>query len=138
MPLISMLFGVLLIALGVEGFTGTFNLIGVERLHQFTALIPALFGLGLLFCGFIALKPSSRKHAMHAAAAIGLIGFLAAASRGAPKMMPLFRGELAGNAAAAKATLIMSVLCLLYVLLGVNSFIRARRRRKAAEQSAVR
>jgi hypothetical protein len=69
-------FGALLIGLGAWGY------LGAEEVHRsVTALIPAFVGLPLLLLGFLAFKEKMRKHAMHAAAAIGLLGFVAAAAR---------------------------------------------------------
>ena len=67
---------------------------------------------------------SARKHAMHAAVAVGLIGALAALGRGVP-------AALAGDAArpAVLSQLAMGVLLLIYVALGVQSFIAARKAR---------
>ena len=63
MPLTAIVFGILLIGLGVGGFFGT------GAAHP-TALIPAAFGLVLALLGLVALlKPNLRKHVMHVAAA---------------------------------------------------------------------
>ena len=48
----------------------------VEPKYKKTALIPAAFGLALLLCGALALKESRKKHAMHAAAMVGLLGWV--------------------------------------------------------------
>src|SRR5438034_230558 len=69
-----MVFGILLIVLGLGGFFGT----GAE--HG-TALIPAYFGTALLILGLLALKDSLRKHAMHVAAMVGLLGVVGALFR---------------------------------------------------------
>ncbi len=58
-----------------------------------TALIPSVFGVLLLGCGLAALQPSRRKHAMHAAASIGLLGALAASGRGVMAVSKLVGGE---------------------------------------------
>ena len=47
-----------------------------------TALIPAVFGVLLLGCGLAALQPTWRKHAMHVAVSVALLGALAASGRG--------------------------------------------------------
>ncbi len=64
--------GVVLVTLGVGGYFGT----GRE---SWTALIPAGFGLPLLILGFVALQDARRKHAMHAAVALGVLGFVGTA-----------------------------------------------------------
>ncbi len=94
-----------------------------------TALIPSAFGLLLLICGTLGLDEKMRKHAMHGAAAVGLVGFLAAGGRLASKLNDL----LAGNISRPMTFIIlMAILCLVYVLLSVRSFIQARRARSAA------
>ena len=61
---------------------------------------------------------------MHIAVAIGMVGMLAALARALP-------AALDGDAArpAVMAQLIMGGLLLIYVALGVRSFVEARRRR---------
>jgi hypothetical protein len=61
---------------------------------------------------------------MHAAVAVGLVGALAALARGVP-------AALGGDAArpAVMSQLIMGVLLLVYVALGVRSFVEARKAR---------
>jgi uncharacterized membrane protein len=109
-------FGVLLILVGLAGYFGT----GTESV---TALIPAFVGLPLLLLGLLALKESLRKHAMHAAAAVGLLGFLASAGR-------LLWTRFAGTTAAVLSQASMAVLCAVFVGLCVKSFIDARRARE--------
>jgi hypothetical protein len=111
------LFGLILIVLGVASYflTGRTSV---------TALIPAIFGAVLLICSLIARNESARKHAMHAAVAVGLIGAIASAVRAVPAVM---RGDASRPAVIAQ--LIMAVLLLIYVGLGVQSFIAARKAR---------
>jgi peptidoglycan/LPS O-acetylase OafA/YrhL len=117
MPNVTIAFGAMLCLLGVGMYlaTGTYS---------WTALIPAFVGLPLLLLGLIArAKESLRKHAMHAAAAIGLLGFIAPVGRMASKGI----AETAPAAVASQA--IMAGLCLAFVVLCVRSFIEARRQR---------
>jgi hypothetical protein len=120
MPNTTRIFGIVLIVLGVASYwlTGRTSI---------TAMIPAFFGVALVICGLIArASEASRKHAMHAAVAIGLIGAIAALARGIP-------GALNGDATrpAVLAQLAMGVVLLVYVALGVQSFMAARRARMA-------
>jgi len=117
MPSTTRLFGLILIVLGVASYT-------ITGRTSLTAMIPAFFGAALVICAMIARKESARKHAMHAAVAIGLIGGLAALGRGVPAAM-------SGDATrpAVLSQLIMGVLLLIYVALGVQSFVAARRAR---------
>lgn len=120
---VTIAFGATLLVLGIVSYLGT-N--GVSK----TALIPSGFGLVLLALGMVARDADKRKHAMHAAAAIGLLGFLGSAS-GIVKTTRLLAGEtiLRPQAAIAQAT--MAILCLVFVALCVRSFIHARRTREA-------
>jgi predicted MFS family arabinose efflux permease len=117
MPATTRLFGLLLIVLGVASYVTTGR-------SSVTALIPAFFGAALVICALIARQESARKHAMHAAVALGLIGALAALGRGVP-------AALGGDASrpAVLSQLAMGVLLLVYVALGVQSFIAARKAR---------
>lgn len=117
MPSTTRLFGLILIVLGVASYTLTGR-------ASVTALIPAFFGAVLVICALIARSESARKHAMHAAVAVGLIGALASLARGIP-------AALGGDAMrpAVLSQLIMGVLLLVYVALGVQSFIAARKAR---------
>ncbi len=117
MPSTTRLFGLLLIVIGIASYSLTGR-------TSVTALIPALIGAILVICALVARKESARKHAMHAAVAIGLIGALGALARAVP-------AALAGDAArpAVMVQLVTGVLLLIYVALGVQSFIAARRAR---------
>src|SRR5918992_4579638 len=109
----TILFGLVLTAIGFAGYflTGT---------SSFTALIPAGFGLLLLVLGFIARAESARKHAMHAAVVVALVGFLGA-------LMSLLRTPAGVRSAIALySQLAMTVLTGLFVILCVKSFIAAR------------
>lgn len=99
-----------------------------------TALIPAVFGVLLLACGVTALQADWRKHAMHAAASIGLLGALAASGRGVMAIAKLARGAEV-NTTALVSVLVMAAVCWLLVALCINSFIAARRRQAAAAES---
>ena len=111
------LFGLILIVLGVASYLLTGR-------TSVTALIPALFGAVLLVCALIARNESARRHAMHAAVAVGLIGAIASLARAVPAVM---RGDASRPAVISQ--LIMAVLLVIYVGLGVQSFIAARRAR---------
>jgi ABC-type Na+ efflux pump permease subunit len=101
-----------------------------------TALIPAFFGLPLMICGTLGFLESLRKHMMHIAAGIALVGGLLAGGRGLMKVGALFGDDPVAQRATAMV-LIMAVLCLLYVLMSVRSFIAARKTREALEAKAA-
>jgi uncharacterized membrane protein len=114
-------FGVILLVLGIGGYFGS----GMVSL---TALIPALFGLLLLICGVVARDPNKRKHAMHFAAMVGLLGFLGSA-RGLAKIGAVLAGQPVERQNAVIAQAIMAILMLIFTALCVRSFIQARRSR---------
>jgi hypothetical protein len=89
-----------------------------------TALIPAFVGLPLVVLGLLALREKFLKHAMHGAAALGLLGFVGGAVMAVIKLVTT--GEL-GNTAQESAFL--AVVCAGFVALCVRSFVMARRRR---------
>lgn len=94
-----------------------------------TALIPSAVGLLLLICGTLGLDERMRKHALHAAAGIGLLGFLAAGGRMASKLGDILSGNISRP---MWFIILMAILCLAYVLLSVRSFIQARRARSTS------
>lgn len=117
MPSTTRLIGLLLIVIGVASYTLTGR-------TSVTALIPALIGAVLVICALVARTESARKHAMHAAVAVALIGAIGSLARGVP-------AALAGGASrpAVIVQLVTGVLLLIYVALGVQSFIAARKAR---------
>jgi hypothetical protein len=125
MAKITIIFGILLIVVGLVGFYGTG---GIHR----TALIPAWFGLALGIGGFLAISPSEgrRKLFMHinvTIGALGCIGGFVEALRGYGHARSL---GVDPDMKALAAKLTMAVLLLIYVNLCVRSFIQARRSRK--------
>ena len=114
----TILFGVLLTALGVAGYvlTGAVSP---------AALIPPWFGLPLVALGYVSRSEAMRKHAMHAAATIALVGCGGA-------LFSLMRGPAgASTAMATFSQAAMVLLTAVFVGLCVKSFIDARRARSA-------
>ena len=126
MAKITIALAVILTLLGVGTYFGS-----PDANPSKTALIPSVFGVLLLVCGLGALRPSWRKHAMHAVASIGLLGALAASGRGVMAVSKLVGGAEV-NKTALTSVLLMAAICWLLVALCVNSFIAARRRQAAA------
>lgn len=122
MPSITLALGVVLVILGLAGYflTGGVSL---------TALIPAAFGLVLALAGLVARNERLRKHAMHAAVVVALLGFLGSI-RGLLQIGAVFAGTAARPAAVISQT-IMAVLTLGYIVMAVRSFVNARRQRAA-------
>ena len=121
---ITIAFGILLILLGLGGWFGSGG-------ASMTALIPAAFGIVLLILGVIARNEKVRKHAMHVAVIVGLLGFFGSAS-GLLSLPAVLSGEPVERPAAVISKSIMAVLSLLYVARCVKSFIDARRNRATA------
>jgi fluoride ion exporter CrcB/FEX len=126
MPLTTIVCGALLIILGLGGYIYGMMKDGNASL---TALIPALFGIILVALGGAAQSMENlRKHIMQGAVVIGLLGFLATASSFL-KIPALLAGTVE-RPAAGVSQLIMSLICLVFVILCVKSFIDARRGRE--------
>jgi len=119
-PSLTLGLGVALIIVGLAGYvlTGAVSL---------TALIPAAVGLAIAVSGLIARDPRRRKHAMHAAVVIALLGFLGSVP-GLLQLGALFAGTAARPAAVVSQT-IMAVLTLGYIVMAVRSFVQARANR---------
>lgn len=126
MTRITILIGVLLLLLGLGVYAAT-------GMKSVTALIPAFFGLPLLVLGLLALRDAWRKHAMHAAALVALLGFLGALAR---PLQLVVSGRPLVVSAPLVSQFLMAILCGLLVVLAVKSFIDARRRRPEPPFSA--
>ncbi|MBX3419549.1 MAG: hypothetical protein KF851_18245 [Pirellulaceae bacterium] len=149
MPKWALVFGALLVGLGLLGYFGGENKPGdansasIEKsvvgengntevssdsgAKRGTALIPAAFGMLLVICGTLGTLPDLRKHAMHVAAAVALLGFLASFGRLAMGIGKLLEGDF------SRATLFlmgMAALCGAYVFLSIQSFRQARKARQ--------
>ncbi|MEN6497952.1 MAG: hypothetical protein ABFD16_26940 [Thermoguttaceae bacterium] len=121
MARITITIGVILMLLGMGTYLG-----GGQK--SVTALIPAFFGLPLTLLGLAALKDTWRKHAMHAAAGLALLGFVGALARPVHKTLA---GEPPALSLALASQLLMAILCATLVILAVKSFVDARRRRQS-------
>ena len=119
MPGTTRLFGLILIVLGIASYTLTGR-------TSITAHDSGVLrrGVGDLRARR-AQANAARKHAMHAAVALGLLGAIAALARGVPAAMNGDTGR-----PAVMAQLAMGVLLLIYVALGVQSFIAPARRQE--------
>jgi hypothetical protein len=119
---VTLVFAVLLVALGLIGFVGTGS-------QHVTALIPTWFGVALALFGLLAMSPSEsrRKLFMHIVVTIGLLGFLGGAVETIRGYVHAKSAGLAPDAIALASKLTMTILLLLYVILCVRSFIAARR-----------
>lgn len=117
---LSTLTGILLIVVGLIGFFAT----GAEHM---TALIPTALGVLFVICGVMGMKPGMRKHAMHAAAALALVGLLGTVRGLMALIQWLIGGATPERQAAVVAQGVTAVICLLFLALAIRSFITARR-----------
>jgi uncharacterized membrane protein len=118
MPSTTRLVGVILIVLGLVSYFGTGRI-------SVTALIPSFFGAVRVVLALVANSEPLRKHAIHAALAVALIGLLGTLAR----LLPAIANGQMGTAVIAQ--LVMSLVLAGYIALGVKSFRDARRSRNA-------
>jgi hypothetical protein len=130
MAKVTIIFGVLLIIVGLVGFFGT------GGIHH-TALIPTWFGLALGVGGFLAISPSEgrRKLFMHINVTVGLLGLIGAIASGLHGYGHARSLGMDPDYRALAAQLAMAGLLLVYVNLCVRSFIAARRTRQEKAQA---
>jgi len=125
MAKVTIVFGILLIVLGLVGFFGT------GAVHS-TALIPTWFGLALTLGGILSISPSEtrRKIFAHINVTVGLLGFLGAAGSALHNYGHNRSLGLDPDYKAMVSQLVMAGLMLIYVNLCIQSFIKARRSRE--------
>lgn len=125
MSKITIFFGIALIIVGVVGYA-------VGNFAHITALIPAFIGIIIALMGFIAhAKENLRKHVMHVAVLVGLLGLIGTSVRWIPALIIFLSGGEVKNSAAFISQTITAVLCLAFVILCVKSFVDARRTRES-------
>ncbi len=118
MPSTSIISGVLLILIGIMGYA--FSVFDGNT--SLTALIPAAFGLLLVIFGFIAKSNENlRRHLMHAAVLVGLLGFLI------PTVRLVSQANNLKVSLAVLSQAAMALVCLFFVILSIQSFVNARR-----------
>jgi hypothetical protein len=118
MPSTTRLIGIVLMIIGIASYwlTGRTSV---------TALIPAFFGVVFVILAYVARNEAARRHAMHVAVAVGLLGVLGTLGRAIPAIM---NGQLTRPAVIAQV--VTGLVLGYYVFLGVQSFRAARRARK--------
>jgi hypothetical protein len=122
MPVYAIVFGFLLSALGVIAYVSPDTLAGGKP-YQLTALTPAFVGVPILLSGVVVLiTPSMRKHAMHGAAVLGLLGTFGG-------LVPVFLRKFDFSQTAVIVGSIMTLLSIVFLALCVKSFIDARKAR---------
>jgi hypothetical protein len=123
MAKLTIVFGVLLVLLGVIGFVATGNA------HP-TSLIPSGLGVVFILFGVFANTPDPKKRMlwMHISVTVALLVFLGTIPADI-QAIRLSHGTEYPHPAAVLEKAAMSLLSLLYVLFCVRSFVNARVRR---------
>ena len=121
MAKLTMFFGVLLIVISVGFWMATGR-------AEIAALHPAGVGLILLVSGALANSEDAKKRMlwMHIAVTFGLIGFLITGIRAAVTAAH-GAAAIAANQLAFDERVVVALICLIFVILCVRSFIAARR-----------
>ena len=117
MPKVSVIFGVLLSVLGLYGY------FGMGRV-SITALIPLFIGVPIIILGVLAFDEKRIKHSMHAASVLVLLGLIGSVYRFLQKVI---LGNIDGSSIIL---IIMSVICIIFLILAINSFVEARKVRE--------
>jgi hypothetical protein len=112
MTRLTMIAGVILILVGIGGYFGTGRV-------SLTALIPSGFGLIILLLGVAARKEHIRKHAMHGAVGLALLGILGSVGG----VRHLVSGHIETRYVLQA---VMFLVCCIYAILGGQSFVNAR------------
>lgn len=121
---LTFVIGGILVVLGVVAYVAT-------AAASVTALIPAFVGILLVVCGAIGTRgEGARKHAIHAALVVALVGALGSLMQ-VVKLGEVFAGTAERPIAVVLST-VMFVLLVAYVVLGVRSFVAARKARAGA------
>ena len=117
--------GISLVLLGVAAFVMT-------GANHPTSLIPALAGLLFSFFGVLASSPEPKKRMlwMHVAVTFAVLFFIGTIKADID-VARLARGAVLVHPIAVEEKAAMSLLCLLFVLFCIRSFIAARRSRLA-------
>jgi hypothetical protein len=118
MTRLTVVIGAVLVVLGVVAYAAT-------AAASITALIPSLVGVLLLLCALLARKPAWHRHGIHAALVVALLGALGTLMNVA-QIGEVFAGTAERPAAVIVSTL-MFVLLVGYLVMGVRSFVAARR-----------
>lgn len=136
MPTLSVMFGIILTALGTVAYFNPAPL-GVGKNGEPatpghpSALSPVAVGLILIAAGVISMKgKDARRHAMHAASAVAFLGTVGG-------LVPVILRKFNFQEVAVKVGLGMAVFSAIFLALCVNSFVQIRiLKRRAAQPPA--
>lgn len=116
--------GILLVILGFSSYflTGAASA---------TALIPSFFGFVFIGLGLLGNQSDSlRKHAMHGALLLAVLG-LGGSFGGLINIISAIGGTMPERFEASVAQAVMAVICIIFLIAGVKSFIDARKNNSA-------
>jgi hypothetical protein len=122
MAKLSITYGVIFILMGLVSYFGISS-------ESITALIPAFFGIPMLILGWLGLNEKYLKHTMHGAAVLMLLGFFGTIG-GLIKFFKMLGGVQPERPAAITVQAIMAVMCLVFIVFAVKSFMDVRKNRK--------
>jgi hypothetical protein len=105
-------------ALLIIAFYGYYGEADVDNRSLTALLFPGGVGIGMLLAGLFAMKPGARKHGMHVAAVLALLGAIAAWGRAVMVLM-------ADDKELPLMLLVMGIVCTLFVVLCIKSFMAA-------------
>jgi hypothetical protein len=125
MAKLTIVYGVIFIVMGLYSYFGISS-------ESITALIPTFFGIPMLILGWLGLNEKYLKHTMHVAAVLNLLGFAGTVS-GLIKFFKMLGGVETARPAAVTVQALMAILCLVFLILAVKSFIDARKNRIKSE-----
>ena len=129
MPVYAIVFGALLTALGAVAYFNP-DLLAGGKPNQVSAASPAFVGLPIALAGLLTLAaPGARKHAMHLAAVLALLGVVGG-------FVPVVLRKFDVNTTAVQVGLGMTGLSAVILFLCVRSFIAARKARQAGTPAA--
>ncbi len=124
MPVYAIVFGSLLTVLGAVAYLDPGLLAGGNP-KQISAASPAFIGLPIALAGLASLAvPGARKHALHLAAVLGLLGVLGG-------FVPVVLRKFDVGTTAVQVGLGMTLLSGVFLFLCALSFIAARKAREA-------
>ncbi len=110
------LVGLILAAIGILSYLGTGR-------TSMTALIPAFFGVVFVLLAWVARNEGARKHVMHVAMVVALLGIAGTAARLVPGIA---NGTLDLGRPAVWAQIVTVVVLVWYLVKGIQSFRAAR------------
>ena len=118
MAKLTIVFGILLIAVGIAGFVATGS-------NHPTALIPSLIGLLLTVSGALAMTPDEKRRMlwMHIAVTVGLLGFLGTL-KAAYDVTQLAHGVYYAHPIAVEEKAATCLFCLIFVAFCIRSLWR--------------